>query len=117
MAGSAKLDPLYLNFFTTAEYRFLKGKSEVLLQALPLLRDTLSCPAKKRVEATPERFENISKPTKTKIREAFLNVYSAVPIIHAPFLGIGEDLIGLVYFLKFGLGTVIFVAIRVVLES
>jgi hypothetical protein len=115
MTGRTELDTLNFNFFATAECRFLEGKSEVTSQALALLRGTLGSLPKNGAKAVPEGFENIPQPAKAKVREAFLYVGSAIAVVSLPFFRVGENLVGLVYFLEPFFGTWLFIAVRMVL--
>jgi hypothetical protein len=108
---------LYFNFFSAAKYRLPKGKSKVALQALPLLMNTLSRLPENRAETFPKRLKHISQSTKAKIGKTALNIYPTEAVISAPFLGVGKDLEGLVYFFEFFLSSWGSVAVRMVLES
>jgi hypothetical protein len=117
MAGRAELNTLYFNLFSATEHRLLERKSKVALQAFSPLRSMLSRLPEDVAKTLPEGLKNISQSTKAKIGETTLNVYPTKAVISIPFLGVGKDLKGLVYFLKFLLGSWLFVTVRMVLEG
>jgi hypothetical protein len=116
-ARRTELDAGNLNLFTAAECRLLEGKSEVTLQAVPLLGNSLSSLPEDGAESIPERFENIPEPAEAKIRKTTLPIYPAIAVISVSFLRVGENLVSLVYFFEFLLGSWLSVAIRMVLEG